>query len=177
MLPWHCLIYYFSIVLNCVIKCSCHPWIRFDFFFTYGKSVLVNKLNVVNHSHSYIHKKSICIIINSLVCQGYSLKFANQSKYRSEYCRPIKSFLPTLVIVFTRDWKKSSTPVSVCKIRIDQTFFLGFFYLLTYESICCCWLYCTVYRQYKYIVHCMNLNLDFCFDCYYYCFFIHVVIQ
>jgi hypothetical protein len=25
--------------------------------------------------------------------------------------------------------------------------------------------------QYKYIVHCMNLNLDFCFDCYYYCFF------
>jgi hypothetical protein len=72
-------------------------------FFTYGKSVLVNKLNVVNHSHSYIHKKSICIIINSLVCQGYSLKFANQSKYRSEYYRPIKSFFPTLVIVITRD--------------------------------------------------------------------------
>jgi len=23
----------------------------------------------------------------------------------------------------------------------------------------------------------MNLNLDFCFDCYYCCFFIHVVIQ
>ena len=132
MLLWHCLIYYFSIVLNCVIKCSCHPWITYEsdliffiffyFFFTYCKSVLVNKLNVVDHSHSYIHKKSICIIVNSLGCQGYSLKFANQSIYRSEYCRPIKSFLPTLVIVFTRDWKKSSTPVSVCKIRIDQTF-------------------------------------------------------
>ena len=102
-------------------------------FFTYGKSVLVNKLNVVNHSHSYIHKKSICIIVNSLGCQGYSLKFANQSIYRSEYCQPIKSFLPTLVIVFTRDWKKSiaSTPVSVCKIRIDQTFFSGF--LLSFD--------------------------------------------
>jgi hypothetical protein len=64
----------------------------FGFFFTYDKSVWVNKLNVVNHSHSYIHKKSICIIVNSLGCQGYSLRFANQSKYRSEYCRPIKSF-------------------------------------------------------------------------------------
>ena len=128
----------------------------------------------------FIHtftNKSIYIIVNSLGCLGYSLGFANQSKYRSEYCRPIKCFFPTLVIVFTRDWEKSSTPVSVCKIRIDQTFFLGFFYLLTYEGICCCWLYCTVYRQYKYIVHWMNLNLDFCFDCYYYCFFIHVVIQ
>ena len=73
------------------------------------------------------------------------------------------SFFPTLVIVITRDRNKSSTPVSACKIRIDQTFFLGFFYLLTYESICCCWLYCIVYRQYKYIVHCMILHLDFCF--------------
>jgi len=63
----------------------------FDFF-TYGKSVLVNKLNVVNHSHSYIHKKSICIIVNSLGCQGYSLRFANQSKDRSEYCPQIKRF-------------------------------------------------------------------------------------
>ena len=108
-------------------------WIRFDIFlfFYLRKSVLVNKLNVVNHSHSScIHKQSICIIVSSLGCQGYSLRFANQSKYRSEYCRPIKSFVPTLVVVFTRDWKKSSTPASVCEIRIDQTFFLGFFWLM-----------------------------------------------
>jgi hypothetical protein len=136
MLPWHCLIYYFSIVLYCVIKCSCHPWITYEsdliffYFFTYGKSVLVNTLNVVNHSHSYIHKQSICIIVNSLGCQGYSLKFANQSKYRSEYCRQINSFFPTLMVVFTRDWKKSSTPASVCEIRIDQTFLLGLFCLM-----------------------------------------------
>ena len=104
---------------------------HFLFFFTYGKSVLVNKLNVVNHSHSYIYKQSICIIVNSLGCQGYSLTFANQSKHRSEYCRPIKKIFPTLVVVFTRDWKKSSTPAtSVWEIRIDQTFFLGFFWLM-----------------------------------------------
>jgi hypothetical protein len=73
---------------NCVIKCSCHPWITYesdlifflDFFFTYGKSVLVNKINVVNHSHSYVHKK----------IDLYYSKFTWVSRLFSEICEPIK---------------------------------------------------------------------------------------
>jgi hypothetical protein len=137
MLPWYCLIYYFSIVLYCVIKCSCHPWITYESdliffnFFTYGKSVLVNTLNVVNHSHSFIHSQTIDL---------YYSKFTWVSRLFIDVCEPIKTpfwilstnqkKFPRLVVVFKRDWKKSSTPASVCKIIIDQTFFLGFFWLM-----------------------------------------------
>jgi hypothetical protein len=141
MLPLHCLIYYFSIVLNCVIKYSCHPWITytsdliFFYFSTYGKSVLVNKLNVVNHSHSYIHKK----------IDLYYSKFTWVSRLFIEICQPIK--IPFWILSTNQKFFSHACGCFHTRLKeIEYTSFslgnknrsdLSSGFLLTYESICC----------------------------------------
>ena len=142
MLPWYCLIYYFSIVLYCVIKCSCHPWITYESdliffnFFTYGKSVLVNTLNVVNHSHSFIHSQTIDL---------YYSKFTWVSRLFIEICEPIK--IPFWILSTNQQFFSHAYGCFHTRLKeIEYTsfslwnknrsdIFAGF--VLTYESICC----------------------------------------